>query len=104
MYLHPGKRFVHQPGRLGDSAASQVGVPQQEGQVRISQTGNVAGRVGQLRCGADEFVDAPGQPAGAAVHGAEPEPHMGRLKRRRRAPQRLLGHACELIDLAPAPP
>ena len=94
---------MHQPGRFGGSAANQVGVPQQKGQVRICETRNVAGRVGELFCRADEFVDTPGQSAGAAVHGAEPEPHMGRLKRCRRAPQRLLGHACEVIDLPQRP-
>ncbi len=48
VYLHPGNRLVHQPGRLGDGAPCQLGVARQQGQVRIRQTRNVAGRVGQL--------------------------------------------------------
>ncbi len=98
-----GKRLVHQPGRVGGGAANQFGVAQQQGQIRIGEAGYVSGRVGQLRCRADEFVDAPSQPAGATVHRSEPESHVGGLERRRRTPQRLLGHARELIDLPQRP-
>ena len=103
MSLHTGKRLMHQPCRLGGSAADQLGIARQQGQVRIGETGNVAGRVGQLLCGADELVDTPGQTASAAVDGAEPESHMGSLKRRRRATQRLLRHGREVIDLPQHP-
>jgi hypothetical protein len=58
--LHAGERFVHQPGRLRDRTSNQVGVAQQQGQVRVAQTRYVTGRVGQLLCRTDEFVDAPG--------------------------------------------
>ena len=72
--LDTRERFVQEFDSAGQFSANQIGLTKQEHQVRVGQTRNLVHGVGHLLGDHHAVVDTAGQPAGAGIDAAEPEP------------------------------